>query len=144
MECTPIARKRAAYDLEMSEDLPVFRYHSDPVSTGSVVREDTTCDLCRLERGWRYAGPAYGRKRAPASICPWCVADGSAAEIFDLVFVDTHGSGGVAPGVVDELTKRTPGYTAWQQEEWCFHCSDACDYLGPVGSSELRDLPEAG
>lgn len=66
-------------------------------------------------------------------LCPWCIADGLAAEIFggtfqgdaDLEVIDTEydGDGEVtgprnpyAREKVDMLTKRTPDYQGWQQE----------------------------
>jgi uncharacterized protein CbrC (UPF0167 family) len=48
------------------------------------------------------------------------------------VFVDV-GDGwpdDVPAGVLDELTRRTPGFAGWQQERWLFHCADAAAYVG--------------
>jgi len=34
-----------------THDLPPFRYHPDPISTGSVV---AACEVCEISRGYRY------------------------------------------------------------------------------------------
>ncbi|WP_084910671.1 CbrC family protein [Burkholderia ubonensis] len=39
--------------------LPTFRYHPDPLGTGSVVESDARCVCCGVARGYRYAGPVY-------------------------------------------------------------------------------------
>lgn len=39
-----------------AEELPVFRYHPDPVATGAITRTVLTCAVCRRARGWRLAG----------------------------------------------------------------------------------------
>lgn len=56
---------------------PRFRYHPDPVATGSAVPTVEACVLCGVERGWRYAGPIYGRQAAV--LCLHCIASGEAA-----------------------------------------------------------------
>ncbi|HTX00403.1 MAG TPA: CbrC family protein, partial [Acidimicrobiales bacterium] len=78
-------------------------------------------------------------------LCPWCVADGSAASRFRAQFTDV-GDGApedVPQPVLEQLTRRTPGYTAWQSERWLFHCGDACAYLGAVDAEQLAAHPEA-
>lgn len=44
--------------------------------------------------------------------------------------------------VVDEITRRTPGFTGWQQESWLYHCGDGAAFLGPVGHRELEAYPD--
>ncbi|MFE0530443.1 CbrC family protein [Micromonospora parva] len=29
---------------------------------------------------------------------------------------------GVPHHVIEEITRRTPGFTRWQQESWLYHC----------------------
>jgi uncharacterized protein CbrC (UPF0167 family) len=41
------------------------------------------------------------------------------------------------------VTRRTPGFTGWQQEHWLFHCADAAAFLGPMGATELAQYPDA-
>jgi uncharacterized protein CbrC (UPF0167 family) len=118
--------------------LPKFRYHSDPVATGSVVARSITCICCGEPRPFAYVGPTYGVDEVPQnSLCPWCIADGSAAGRLKITFTDTATHPQLAARKLSLLTTRTPGYVAWQQDEWCYHCNDACDYRGRVGAAEL-------
>jgi uncharacterized protein CbrC (UPF0167 family) len=123
--------------------LPVFRYHPDPVATGSVVASSNACRCCGRARGYIYAGPAYARDELDEALCPWCIADGSAAAKFDATFTDEDGIGGygdwdaVTPEVVALVATRTPGFAGWQQEQWWTHCGDAAAFLGAAGRTEL-------
>jgi len=59
-------------------DLPVFRYHPDPIASGSVVASAAECVCCGEARGFIYTGPAYCEAELEEALCPWCIADGSA------------------------------------------------------------------
>jgi uncharacterized protein CbrC (UPF0167 family) len=54
----------------VSETLPIFRYHPDPVGTGSVEPSSTTCVGCGRERGFIYTGPVYAIDEFQSEICP--------------------------------------------------------------------------
>lgn len=127
----------------MPPALPVFRYHPDPVATRSIVESDGECLVCRQNRGYLYAGPVYALEELDDGLCPWCIADGQAAEQFDASFADV--GFGVPPDVsqtvIDEIARRTPSYSSWQQDHWLYHCADACAFLGPVGRPELGHYP---
>jgi uncharacterized protein CbrC (UPF0167 family) len=128
------------------EALPAFRYHPDPVATGSVEASDSPCLSCNRIRGYVYVGPAYSEKfhYLSGSICPWCIADGSAAKRFGATFADSGLMDDVTPEVREEIAKRTPGYEAWQQEQWLSCCQDAAAFLGLAGAAELNArFPEA-
>lgn len=127
-----------------SETLPVFRYHPDPVGTGAVKVSGVECVCCGKVRGHVYAGPVYGGEAEyDEVICPWCIADGSAHEKLGVSFHDEEGIGGygewdeVPEEVVEEVAYRTPGFMAWQQEQWWTHCEDAGQFLGRAGREEL-------
>lgn len=123
-------------------DLPFFRYHPDPLRTGAIVEQDIRCVVCRVDRRYGYDGPVYSTQHIPArSICPWCIIDGSAADMLDATFVDGHELAGLSPEVVIAVTTRTPSYSGWQQEVWLAHCDDACAFLDRVGKTELDRLP---
>lgn len=124
-------------------ELPHFRYHPDPVSTGAIEAiADLECPCCGLCTGWAYATEPYGLGDQPANLCPWCIADGSAARKFGSEFVgDIEGE--VPASVEEELNLRTPGYLSWHCERWQICCGDACAYLGPVGWDRLKDMPDA-
>jgi hypothetical protein len=119
--------------------LPMFRYHPDPLDTGSIAPSDATCVVCDEPRGFVYAGPVYAEDDFEDTICPWCIADGSAAQSLGATFVDTEAFPVDVPGnVIAEISERTPGFAAWQAEEWPSCCGDAAAFIGPVGIAEIR------
>ena len=132
-------------------ELPKFKYHPDPIRTGSVISSSETCTNCGKRRGFVYTGPIYGTGDTEEPICPWCIADGSAHDQLDFEFTDGEmvGGGGiweeVPVAVVEEVAYRTPGFAGWQQELWFTHCGDAAAFLGRVGYEELIQFgSEAG
>ena len=98
-----------------------------------------------MARGFIYAGPVYAVDELEAAFCPWCIADGTAAEEFDAEFTDVEPDlpADVPAGVVEEILRRTPGFSGWQQEHWLFHCGDGAAFLGRVGHAELEPYPDA-
>jgi uncharacterized protein CbrC (UPF0167 family) len=83
----------------------------------------------------------YSQDELSEALCPWCIADGSASEMFDAEFSDDHAlaQAGLPANVVTEVTRRTPGFTSWQQEAWLAHCGDACAFLGDAAAEDLVD-----
>jgi uncharacterized protein CbrC (UPF0167 family) len=125
-------------------NLPEFPYHPDPLATGSVKPSERQCVCCGQARGFIYTGPVYSVEELAESLCPWCIADGSAAERFDADYTDVLELPERVPAaVVEEVLKRTPGFSGWQQEQWLFHCGDAAAFLGVVGRAELEPYPDA-
>jgi len=125
---------------------PSFRYHPDPRGTGSVVEADTYCKACGWIRGHVYAGPVHADAAEDLhdAICPWCIADGTAAQRFDAEFADVWNvPSGIARPVADEIARRTPGYTSWQDARWLYHCGDGAAFLGLAGRRELDAHPDA-
>lgn len=122
----------------VSAVLPTFRYHADPIASRSVLKEAVTCQCCGQAREHRYDGPIYSKARV-TDLCPWCIADGSAAAHFDAQFTTTDliGREPIPREFVDEVLRRTPGFSGWQQDQWMFHCGDAAAYLGRVGYEQL-------
>lgn len=90
-----------------THDLPTFSYHPDPVATGSA-------------------------EPSAEVLCLRCIADGRAAAALgvaeddpaELVDAGWGVPDEVPPEVVVEVSQRTPGYIAWQQERWLYHCAD--------------------
>jgi len=125
---------------------PKFKYHPDPIATGSIVKSSNICECCDTDRGYIYTGPVYAIEQYAESICPWCIADGSAHQKLDVVFTDVQAIGGygtwesVSDAVIDEIARRTPGFIGWQQEQWWTHCGDAGQFLGRAGKQELVAL----
>jgi uncharacterized protein len=120
-------------------DLPVFRYHPDPITSGSIAACEAKCVCCNARRGFIYAGPAYCEAELDVALCPWCIADGSAHEMFDASFADPACfPDEVGQDVVAEIAYRTPGFNPWQEGKWLTCCGDAAAILEPVGHAELR------
>lgn len=132
---------------------PKFKYHPDPVSTGSIKKSDQVCLCCGEARGFIYTGPVISEEELDECICPWCIAGGAAHERFDAEFTDYAGVGDygswedVPDSVREEIAFRTPGFTGWQQERWWTHCGDAAAFFGFAGRDEVlacgQDLIES-
>ena len=121
-------------------NLPAFRYHPDPLASGSVIEAKTVCKCCHQARGYVYTGPAYSEEELGDALCPWCIADGSAHANFDVTFVDSEAfTDTIAETIQADVVERTPGYNAWQGERWPVCCGDATAFIQPAGSKELRD-----
>ncbi len=121
-------------------ELPVFRYHPDPLGSGSIVASEKTCHACGQARGYIYDGPAYSEQELDDALCPWCIADGSAHKKFDATFVDYEAFDGEVPeAAAEEITERTPGFNSFQTEVWPGCCDDATAFLMPAGIKELRE-----
>jgi uncharacterized protein CbrC (UPF0167 family) len=57
--------------------------------------------------------------RELTTVCPWCIADGSAHEKFGVEFTDWASIGGghweaVSEEIANEVAFRTPGFSGWQ------------------------------
>lgn len=128
----------------MSEDLPFFKYHPNPLKTESVKVSDESCICCQKQRGYIYNSSIYTAQKISGSVCPWCISDGSAAEMFDATFSDDYMllEEGISEEIVNEVTKRTPSYNSWQQEVWLTHCKDVCEFHGDVSEQEIKNLDE--
>ncbi len=130
-------------EVEPPPPLPEFRYHPDPVATGSVVASTAACESCGRRRGYALTSTIYAEEEVE-TVCPWCVADGTAAAKFDGEFNDSAGVGGygrwdaVPPDVVREVSERTPGFMGRQQERWWTHCGDAGEFLGRAGTEDVE------
>lgn len=130
-----------------SEVLPVFKYHPAPLATGAVKADaDTPCLGCNRIRGYIYTGPVYTERNfiLDDHLCPWCIADGSAAQKFGATFNDTGATDGIPEAIRTEVEARTPGFEAWQQALWLACCGDAAAFQCVAGAEELkRDFPKA-
>lgn len=124
--------------------LPNFKYHPDPIASGSISPSDKVCLACEQARGYIYNSSVYAVQELDDAICPFCIADGTAHEKFDAEFADAASVGGygewetVANQIVAEVAYRTPGFFGWQQERWFTHCGDAGEFLGAAGKAELE------
>ena len=126
-------------------NIPAFKYHPDPIATGSIVPSDTVCECCGQARGFIYTGPVYSIEELDECICPWCIADNTAHDKFGAEFTDAAGVGGyskslmLSSAVIEDVVFRTPGFTGWQQERWLACCGDAAAFLGRAGREEIEE-----
>lgn len=125
------------------EGFPHFPYHPAPIATGAVKASDAVCRRCGHARGFIYSGAPYSRRDdLQDAICPWCIADGSAARTFKASFISTS-EDELPPGPHRELYERTPGYASWQGEFWLCHHDDACEFHGDATREDLNALTGA-
>jgi uncharacterized protein CbrC (UPF0167 family) len=121
-------------------NLPVFKYHRDPIQSGSVKQSTARCRCCGEARGYIYTGPVYSEHDLDDSICPWCIAEGTAHTKFDASFVDEAAlPDELRENITQEVAWRTPGYNSWQSEQWFACCNDAMRFLEPAGIREIRE-----
>jgi uncharacterized protein len=127
---------------------PEFRYHPDPVGTGSAVRSDDPCELCKQPAGFIYRGPIFGEQTSV--LCLRCIADGSAARRLahpdgpaEFTDIGWGVPDEVPSDVLQELSQRTPGFFGWQQEHWLYHCANAAAFIGRIGWEDIKHLPDA-
>ncbi len=120
--------------------LPAFRYHPDPIRSGSIIASDQSCRCCGLTPGYVYTGPVYAEEGGlDDNLCPWCIADGTAHRKFDATFVDSEAFAEGAPAAaMEEITERTPGFSTFQSEAWPVCCGDAVEFVMPAGLVEIR------
>lgn len=126
----------------MNQQLPRFRYHLDPLTSGAIINSNKVCQCCNMNRGFIYDGPTYAIQDLSQAFCPWCIADGSAARKFDAVFVDDRSlvRAQLAPEIISEVTTRTPGCRSWQTDEWLSHCGDAAAFCGDASLEEVAHM----
>ena len=137
----PLRKEEKKQRKGLSQSLPHFIYHPDPLATGAFVEgEAKVCPSCGKESNVYYALIPYSIEDIEY-LCPMCIANGLAAEKFDAEFVqDAEWSGQTNPEKDKLLFCQTPGYSSWQGENWLSCCQDYCAYLGTVGTRELRDM----
>ncbi|KQL50519.1 hypothetical protein AN964_22950 [Heyndrickxia shackletonii] len=115
-----------------------LKYNPNALFLGVIIKEKTSCPVCKKEREYMYEGPFYAEDNVEG-ICPWCILDGSATKKYDGEFQDVDSCEEVdKQEYIDELIHRTPGYVGWQQEYWLSHCGDFCAIVQYVGWEEIK------
>lgn len=116
-------------------EIPKFRFHPEPFSSRALVDSKAKCECCGKARGYLYEGPVYSTAEVEG-ICPWCIADGSAASKWDAQFTDGHFRDSYGDHVdlpaelYDEVFRRTPGVVdALQPVHWWVHCEQPAAFL---------------
>jgi|SRR5947209_1226857 len=126
--------------------LPVFKYHPDPIATGSIEVRNITCVCCGEQSPYVYVASAYSIMDLAEVLCPWCISDGLAHHKFAVEFTDLAAIGDEVDGspalrsIQEEIAYRTPGFSSWQQERWLMHCGDGCAFLGPAGKQQVEAI----
>ncbi|WP_181034196.1 CbrC family protein [Arthrobacter sp. GMC3] len=132
---------REASDLNR---LPIFRFHPNAFDLDIFEVLEGVCEACKMPRTMRYIASFYAMEDVEY-ICPWCIADGTAARVFDGEFcatIDSIPENSIFSFEVHEaesleVATRTPSYFSWQQEEWRSHCGRPCAFLGDIGANDL-------
>ena len=124
-------------------DLPVFRYSPNAYHINVFKEEPGECSICNQARQIKYTASFYSVER-PDYICPWCIADGSAAKKYggEFNFYDDIEGISADPATVvhnsipaelaRQLVERTPSYIAWQARVWLSHCGEPCAFVDYV------------
>lgn len=131
-------------------ELPKFKYSPNAYDLDLFETIEGTCSACNEQRQLKYTSSFYSVEE-PDYICPWCIANGKAAEKYDGEFNDYCGIEGVspdpgngAPGIkkelLHEITNKTPSYTSWQQEAWLCHCDEPCAFLGYADTKTIEPI----
>ena len=68
------------------ETPPSFFYSPNAYALGIIEQRPITCQCCGKARDFHYTGNLYCTA-AITTLCPWCIADGSAAEKYEGSFV---------------------------------------------------------
>ncbi|HRI27303.1 MAG TPA: CbrC family protein [Chitinophagales bacterium] len=131
-------------------ELPKFKYSPNAYNLDLFEEEEGTCSVCNQKRQLKYTGSFYSAKE-PEYICPWCIANGKAAQKYGGEFNDYYSIEGVSANPDDpepdvpktlltEITQKTPSYTAWQQQVWLTHCHEPCAFIGYADAKTIASF----
>ena len=126
------------------KNLPNFKYHPDPLKTGSIAESSKVCISCGQARGFIYTLRAH--IRGGGDLCPWCIASGEAVKKFNGCIMDPVEltEAGFSGEILEELCFRTPAYECWGIDWWLACCTDACEFHGDATRDELLELDHEG
>jgi uncharacterized protein CbrC (UPF0167 family) len=79
--------------------IPSFKYHPDPVATGSLEAREITCVCCGEVREYVYVGPVYAKGDIEGEICSWCISTGRAHNQLRAEFTDIDAIGDYQPSI---------------------------------------------
>ena len=114
--------------------IPPFPYHRDPIGSGCIRQSSDPCPCCGQKRGVVYAGVTYTREKLK-TLCPWCIADGSASRKYGAVFFDAYFCDDEGREVSmdkrfhDEVFGRTIGFATFNPIGWWVHCGVPAEYV---------------
>jgi uncharacterized protein CbrC (UPF0167 family) len=125
-------------------ELPKFKYSPNAFELDIFENVEGTCSVCNEKRQIKYTSSFYSVEE-PEYICPWCIADGKAAEKYKGEFNDYEGienSENIEKELLLQASERTPSYTSWQQEVWLTHCNEPCAFVGYADTKTIEPLME--
>ena len=122
----------------MSE-LPQFRHYPGAEADGLFAQSEEVCDACERARGWIADCVVYTALADEVFVCPWCIADGTAATRFEGTFNEVEAT--VPEDLRAIVEQRTPGIESWQDWDWPGHCGEPAIYLGQPRAGQMP--PEA-
>jgi uncharacterized protein CbrC (UPF0167 family) len=125
-------------------ELPIFKYSPNAYRINVFDNEEGICDCCNENRSLRYTGSFYSEEE-PDYICPWCIENGKAAEMFEGEFNDYEGIENaelIDKELLLEVSERTPSYVSWQQEVWLTHCNEPCKLFGYADGKVIKPILE--
>ncbi|MFB6769973.1 CbrC family protein [Streptomyces sp. NPDC056337] len=61
--------RRADREPAMSAELPFFRYHPDPLASGSIRASAESCACCGRSTGWIYTATFYSAQKVSGRFC---------------------------------------------------------------------------
>jgi uncharacterized protein CbrC (UPF0167 family) len=127
--------------MALSNKLPAFKYHPDPIKTKAFETDKTViCDCCEKETNIYYSLPCYSCTDIDF-LCPECIKDGKANKKFDCEFQDRDNCDSVRDEEkLNELCYRTPGFCASQDPYWLAHCDDYCAFVDYVDWSDIKRM----
>ncbi|HIW05898.1 MAG TPA: CbrC family protein [Candidatus Ignatzschineria merdigallinarum] len=131
---------------------PYFKYHPNAYLLDLFVEKEGICSICNEARSLKYEASFYSVEK-PDYICPFCIADGGAAQKYDGEFNDYCGIEGVSADPNDpsptipqemllDICKRTPSYISWQQEAWLTHCNEPCAFIDYANRETIAPFRE--
>lgn len=122
--------------------IPKFKYCLDTINTNILtVGGSEVCDCCGETVDIYYQGSFYSIEDVE-SLCPECIANGTAAKKFHGEFQQDifNDENVVNEEYRDEILHRTPSYISWQGSSWPAHCDDYCEFLGDAGWDKFEEL----
>jgi uncharacterized protein CbrC (UPF0167 family) len=129
-------------------ELPKFKYNPNVCKIDVFKKEEGICSVCGEKRNIKYTGAFYSIKK-PEYICPFCIANGKAAEKYNGEFNSYCTIEGVSPDPADpeptipkemllEVSQRTPGYNSWQETVWLSHCNEPCAFIDYADGETIK------
>ena len=132
--------EKKAKHTEIKGNFPKFKYFADPIKARSFKRGNASCEICGEKTGYIYANAFYSVEDIE-NICPWCIANGAAAEKHEGTFHDFEiEDNSIDDENIKELMERTPGFECMQPGIWPCHCSEICVFIEHVGWNDIVRL----